>query len=105
MLNYVHRWVRNCDICRRSTPSREGYQGVLRPLTAPERAWSDISMDFITHLPESNGFDSVLVVVDRLTKFRHYIPCRSTCDAEEVARLFRDHVWRYHGLPDTVVSD
>jgi transposase InsO family protein len=105
MYEYASRWVKNCETCRRITPSREGYQGLLRPLAAPDRAWKDISMDFITHLPESHGYDAILVVVDRLTKFRHYIPCKGTCDAEEAARLFRDHIWRYHGLPETIVSD
>jgi hypothetical protein len=105
MYEYASRWVKNCETCRRITPSREGYQGLLRPLAAPDRAWKDISMDFITHLPESHGYDAVLVVVDRLTKFRYYIPYKGTCDTEEAARLFRDHIWRYHGLPETIVSD
>lgn len=105
MSRQVARWVKNCDTCRRTTPSREGQQGVLRQLEAPDRAWKHISMDFITHLPESNGFDAILVVVDRLTKFRHFIPCKGTANAEEVARLFRDNVWRSHGLPETIVSD
>lgn len=105
MARQVARWVKNCDTCRRITPSREGLQGVLRQLEAPEQAWKDISMDFITHLPVSYSYDAILVVVDRLTKFRHFIPCNGTCDAEQVAKLFRDHVWKLHGLPTSIVSD
>jgi hypothetical protein len=105
MLSYVERWVRNCHDCRRANPSRDAYQGVLRPLPIPEQAWRDISVDFITHLPESHGFTAILVVVDRLTKMRHLIPCRDTCDAEETARLFLQHIWKLHGLPTTIVSD
>ncbi|KAG0159950.1 hypothetical protein PDIDSM_7477 [Penicillium digitatum] len=86
-------------------PAREVRQGILRQLPVPERAWQDISMDFIPHLPLSYGYDAILVVVDRLTKMKHFIHCKGTCNAEEVARLYTRHVWKLHGLPNTVVSD
>jgi hypothetical protein len=105
MLGYVEQWTRNCHTCRRITTSREAKQGVLKPLPIPDRAWQDLSMDFITHLPESNGFDAILVIVDRLTKMKHFVACRGTCDAEEVSRLFTKYVWKLHGLPKTIVSD
>ena len=105
MYRYVEQWVRNCHTCRRITSSREAHQGVLKPLPVPEQAWKDISMDFITHLEPSQGFDAILVVVDRLTKMKHFISCNGTCDAEGVAKLFVQHVWKIHGLPATVVSD
>lgn len=62
-------------------------------------------MDFITHLPTSEGRDAILVVVDRLTKMRHFIACNDTCDAEEVAKLYVENIWKLHGLPSTVISD
>ncbi len=105
MLSYVTLWVKKCQICRRSKPSREGHQGLLKPLPVPERAWQHVSMDFITHLPRSGKHDAVLVVVDRLTKMRHFVPCQGTCNAEETARLYVRHVWKLHGLPLSVVSD
>jgi hypothetical protein len=105
MYRAVDRWTRNCHACRRATPSREARQGVLRPLPVPERPWKDISMDFITHLTPSNGFDAILVIVDRLTKMKHFIPCKSTCSAEDVAHLYVEHIWKLHGLPENVVSD
>jgi hypothetical protein len=105
MLTYVERWVSNCHTCTRITASREARQGVLRPLPIPERAWKDVSMDFITHLPKSEGYDAILVVVCRLTKMKHFIACNDTCDAEEVSHLYLKHIWKLHGLPTTVVSD
>ncbi|KAG0153712.1 hypothetical protein PDIDSM_2367 [Penicillium digitatum] len=102
---YVSDWTKNCHTCRRITPAREVRQGILRQLPVPERAWQDISMDFIPHLPLSYGYDAILVVVDRLTKMKHFIHCKGTCNAEEVARLYTRHVWKLHGLPNTVVSD
>lgn len=62
-------------------------------------------MDFIVHLPKSEGFDAILVIVDRLTKLRHYVLCYTTDGAEEVARLFVKNVFRLHGKPINIVSD
>ena len=62
-------------------------------------------MDFITHLLESSGYDAILVVVDQLTKIKHFIPCNGTCNAEEVAQLFVKHVWKLHSLPKTIISN
>ena len=63
-------------------------------------------MDFITHLPPTlSGYDSIFVVVDRLSKMAHFIPCATTITAEEAAHLFVSHVFRLHGMPKTIVSD
>ena len=101
----VERFVRNCHTCQRSRTSRHAPFGVLRPLPIPQQPWQDISMDFVTGLPWSNGHDAVWVVVDRLTKQRHLVPCRTTVDARDLADLFLQNVFRLHGLPLTVTSD
>ena len=62
-------------------------------------------MDFITGLPTSDGFNAIWVVVDRLSKMAHYIPCKTDLDAEGLARLFIDNIFRLHGLPTSIVSD
>jgi hypothetical protein len=62
-------------------------------------------MDVVTGLPNSSGHDAIWVVVDRLTKMRHLVPCSTTIDAEGLANLFMTHIFRLHGLPDTIVSD
>jgi transposase InsO family protein len=59
----------------------------------------------ITELPESHGFDSMMIVVDRLSKHIHAMPTTTTVDSAGVARLFRDNVWRHHGLPETIISN
>jgi hypothetical protein len=105
MSSYVRRWVRNCHVCSRTKPSRRGHQGLLQPLPTPDRAWDYITMDFVTYLPKCQGYDAILVVVDRLTKLRHYIPCHTTDGAEEVARLFTKNIFRLHGRPIDIVSD
>jgi transposase InsO family protein len=62
-------------------------------------------MDFITDLPSSRNFDAILVIVNRLTKMAHFVPCTKTMTREETARLFVDNVYRYHGLPDDIILD
>jgi integrase-like protein len=56
-------------------------------------------------LPESNGFNAILVIVCRLTKMRHFIPCKDTCTAEEMAKLYSRNIFKLYGMPKTVVSD
>ena len=101
----VKEFVLSCDICSRSKTPRHRPYGLLQPLSVPRRPWSSVSMDFITDLPPSNSFDSIFVVVDRLTKMAHFVPCKKTSSSEDTARLFLDNVYRYHGLPDDIVSD
>ena len=62
-------------------------------------------MDFVTGLPTSQGYGAIWVVADRLTKARHFVPCHSSVDAPALADLFVKHVFRLHGLPQTVISD
>jgi len=75
------------------------------PNLIPEKAWTHISADFITKLPLSQGYDSILVVVDRFTKMVHFIPTTEKTSTEGLARLFRDNIWKLHVLPDSIISD
>jgi len=70
-----------------------------------EKAWSHISADFITKLPLAQGYDAILVVVDRFTKMGHFIPTTERTSAEGLACLFRDNVWKLHRLPDSIILD
>ncbi len=102
---YVARYVAGCDTCQRvkSFPARKA--GKLMPNKVPDRRWQVISVDVIGELPLSQGFDAIMVVVDRLSKRIHTIPTTTQMDSVGVARLFLEHVWRHHGLPDEVISD
>ena len=62
-------------------------------------------MDFITGIPESNEYNAILVVVDRLTKMAHYIPTHEDTNSEKVARLYFDNIFHFHGLLDSIISD
>jgi len=79
--------------------------GKLMPNLVLEKVWTHISVDFITKLPLVQGYDSILVVVDRFTKMAHFILTTEKTSAEELAQLFRDNIWKLHGLPDSIISD
>jgi hypothetical protein len=101
----VRQYVSNCRTYGRIKARRNRHQGLLQPLPIPERSWQHISIDFITYLPLSNGFDAVLVIVDRLTKMRHYVPCYMTDNAEDVSRIFIREIYCLHSAPVSVVSN
>ena len=104
MSNQIRRYIQNCSIYGRTKPWRELKQGFLKPLPVPERAWKDISMDFIVDLPASEGCKNIMVVTDRLSKGVVVIPLPNI-QVETVAQAFIDRVVAYHWLPDSIVSD
>jgi len=79
--------------------------GKLRPNKVPERLWQHISVDFITKLLVSKGHDLILVVCDRFLKMSHFVVTTEKTMAEGLAKLFRDNVWKMHGLLESVILD
>ena len=101
----VKRYVEGCDACQRNKNQTTAPVGKLMPNEAPEKPWTHITADFITKLPLAQGYDAILVVCDRLTKMVHFVLTTEKTSAEGLARLFRDHVWKLHGLPESIISD
>ncbi|GJT42535.1 putative mitochondrial protein [Tanacetum coccineum] len=101
----VKQMVRECDVCQRQKPDLSAYPGLIQPLPIPERIWKEISMDFIEKLPTSHGKSVILVVVDRLSKYAHFILLAHPFTASQVAQVFLDQVYKLHGLPESIVSD
>jgi len=101
----VKRYVEGCDPCQHNKNHTEQPAGKLMPNSIPEKPWTHISADFITKLPLAQGYDSILVVVDQLTKMVHFIPTMEKTSAEGLVRLFRDNVWKLHGLPESIILD
>ncbi|WVZ62418.1 hypothetical protein U9M48_012174 [Paspalum notatum var. saurae] len=93
--------IRSFGESRASKPA-----GLLRPLKIPEWKWEEIGMDFIVGLPRTqSGFDSIWVVVDRLTKVAHFIPVKTTYSGAKLAELYMSRIVCLHGVPKKTVSD
>jgi len=101
----VKQYVEGYDTCQHNKNRTEQPAGKLMPNSIPEKPWVHISADFITKLPLAQGYDSILVVVDWLTKMAHFIPTTEKTLAEGLARLFRDNVWKLHRLPESIILD
>ncbi|GMJ01009.1 hypothetical protein HRI_003770100 [Hibiscus trionum] len=89
MRKYVKNFVRECGVCQRSKEDLSYPRGLLQPLPKPEVIWSSINMDFIEELPLSRKKDVIWVIVDRLTKYAHFIA---------IAHLFQLKKWLSYSL-------
>src|SRR4029077_14265056 len=90
----IRHYVQSCDVCQRTRTAHHAPYGKLVPLEIPGRNWESISMDFIMDLPLSHSYDTILVVVDRLTKQAHFIPTHKSLDAPGLAQLFIANVFK-----------
>ncbi|WVZ14092.1 hypothetical protein V8G54_011658 [Vigna mungo] len=98
-------FVSQCVTCQQTKYSTTRPEGLLHPLPIPSGVWEDISLDFVTGLPPSNGYTVLLVVVDRFSKAVHLGALNSGFIAYKVAELFVSMVCKHHGLPKSIVSD
>jgi hypothetical protein len=101
----IREYVRACRICQQAKPERVLPPGLLQPLPVPSAPWEMATMDFIDGLPQSHQFNCILVVVDKLSKYAHFIPLSHPYTASKVADLFVEYVYRLHGMPQSLVSD
>ena len=101
----VRDFVRSCQVCQQFKSDFAASPGLLQPLPIPERVWTDISMDFIEGLPTSRGMSVILVVVDRLSKYAHFLPLSHPYSAASIAQIFLDNIYKLHGIPHSIVSD
>lgn len=79
--------------------------GLLEPLEIPDMAWSHITMDFIVDLPLSRGKDVTLVVVDRLTKYAHFLALSHPYTVQMAVEIFMDNIHKLHGMPTAIITD
>ena len=105
MSSYVKTYVSTCDSCNRNKTFPGKPVGYLKPLEVPTRPWQAISTDLITQLPESDGYDAILVIACLFLKMVRAIPTTSDVTSLGVAKLFLEHIWRTFGLPEKTVSD
>ena len=101
----VRDFVRSCSTCQKNKTEALHPAGLLQPLDVPTQVWSDISIDFVEGLPKVNGKSMILTVVDRFSKYAHFIPLGHPYTASSVTRAFFTDVVRLHGFPVSIVSD
>jgi hypothetical protein len=98
--------VARCDSCQRIKAEHQRLAGLLQPLQIPHWKWDEIGMDFRVGLPRTRaGYDSIWVVVDRLTKATHFIPVKITYNSAVLAELYMYRIVCLHGIPKKIVSD
>lgn len=101
----IKKYCEECLICQKNKTLALTPAGLLSPLEIPNEVWSDISMDFIEGLPKSAGKEVIFVVVDRLSKYAHFIAIKHPFTASSVAAEFVKEIVGLHGYPQTIVSD
>ncbi|MCO5563730.1 hypothetical protein L7F22_017377 [Adiantum nelumboides] len=102
----IQEYVSQCIICQKVKFYRGKQPGLLQPLLIPDSPWESIAMDFIFGLPKSiHGNTGIWTIVDRFSKQAQFIPVKKTIKAPHMAQLFISQIFKYHGMPTSIVSD
>ena len=101
----VGKYIEDYDICQKMKNKIKTPAGKLMVNEVPEKMWTHLMVDFITKLPLVAGKNTILVVCDRLSKITHFVATIEGILVKGLARLFRDNMWKLHGLPESVISD
>ncbi|KAL0437391.1 UNVERIFIED_CONTAM: Transposon Tf2-11 polyprotein [Sesamum radiatum] len=104
MQDDVETYVRTCLICQQDKTDHQKKAGLLQPLPIPTRPWESVSIDYISGLPKVGNLGSIIVMVDRLSKYATFIAASKHVTAEGTAHLFFKHIVKYWGLPKDIVS-
>lgn len=105
MKSHILHYIQCYSTCQRAKPDRAASPGLLMPLPVPSQPWELITMDFIDGLPQSGAFNCLWVIVDKRTKFAHFLPLAHPYTAAKVAQLYMHQIYIIHGLPRAIVSD
>jgi hypothetical protein len=105
MKNMIKQYVSQYTTCQQAKPKRVSYPSLLQPLPVLDYAWQVVTLDFIEGLPNSQQYNNILVVVDKFSKYAHFIPLKHPFTAFQVALAFMDNVFKLHGLPEALISD
>ncbi|GJR62104.1 putative reverse transcriptase domain-containing protein [Tanacetum coccineum] len=102
----IAAYVSKCLTCAKVKAEHQRPSGLLVQPAIPEWKWDNITMDFITKLPKSSqGFDTIWVIVDRLTKSAHFLPIRENDPLDKLARLYLNRIVARHGIPVSIICD
>jgi len=101
----VKKYVQGCTKCQQNKVQHQRKIGELHPLEIPEGPWQDISIDMTEPLPKSNGMDAIVVIVDRFMKMIRLKATMINISSEGIAKIYRDEIWKIHGVPRMILSD
>ena len=101
----VKKYVQGYVKCQQNKVQHQKRAGELHSLEIPKEPWQDISIDMIGPLPRSNEMDAILVIVDRFTKMIRLKVTTTNLSSEEVVKIYRDEIWKIHGILKTILSD
>ena len=106
MKREIVEYIARCMECQKVKAEHRHPAGLLQPLPIPEWKWELVTMNFIIGFPRTAKLhDSIMVVVDKLTKSAHFIPLKTTHKVADVANIFIKEVERLHRIPKMIVSD
>lgn len=94
-----------CTVCQQAKTERVAYPGLMAPLPIPDSAWHTVTLDFIEGLPKSAGYNCILVVVDKFSKYAHFVTLAHPFTALQVAVTYLNNIFKLHGLPHVMISD
>ncbi|KAA0050867.1 reverse transcriptase [Cucumis melo var. makuwa] len=97
--------IRRHPVCQQDKGEQQLPAGLLEPLLIAEKPWDSVTMDFIVALPKSHGFGTIMVVVDKFSKYATFIPCPPDVKVDEAARLFFKNIVKLWGIPKSIISD
>src|SRR3984885_6737072 len=98
----IQKFVMECLVCQQNKVETIKASGLLQPLSIPSQCWEEVSMDFITSLPKSEGKSFIMVVVDRLTKYAHFCALSPPFKASTVSTAFMETIQKLHGNPKII---
>lgn len=105
MNHSIQEFVSSCTTCQHTKTKKVPYPGLLQPLEIPAQAWQVVTMDFIEGLPSFSSYNCILVVVDKFSKYAHFMKLTHPFTALKVAKLFMENIYKLHGMPQPIVSD
>lgn len=105
MKQEIKTFVSQCSVCQQAKTERVAYPGLLTPLPVPEGAWQVVSLDFIEGLPKSGSSNCILVVVDKFSKYAHFLQLAHPFTALQVATAYMNNIFKLHGFPEALISD
>lgn len=101
----ITQYVQSCQVCQQAKGEHIKLPGLLQPLPVPSRAWIVVSLNFMEGLPKSEGYDVIMLVIDKFTKYAHFLALAHPYNVVQVAKMYFNQIYRLHGLPQALISD